>query len=272
MADIVPILDASDPRVAAYLSIQERDLVGRRDHFIAEGEVVLRALVAARRQAVVSLFVAEPRLPALHSILPQLPADTPIFVAPQPVLDAIAGFHLHRGILALGRRPPGVGIRQMLAGIAGDPAATAVVAVGIANHDNMGGIIRNAAAFGATAVALDRTSCDPFYRKAIRVAAGTTFHLPIARAKDDEDLIATLADLGFALLAFTPTATAALHEFRRDGALALLFGAEGTGLPASIIARAATVRIPMAPGVDSLNVATASGIALHHVRHAAAIR
>lgn len=111
MVDIIPIADAEDPRVAAYREIRERDLVGRQGQFIAEGEVVLRVLAEHRGDLVQSLLIDGRRLDKLAPILAALPQATPVYVTEQGALDAIAGFHLHRGLLALGRKPadPGGG-------------------------------------------------------------------------------------------------------------------------------------------------------------------
>ena len=166
----VPIDDPQDPRVAAYLDIRERDLTGRHGRFIAEGKVVLDVLLSAGRFAAESVLVLENRLAGLDEILRKAPPDLPVYVAASGVMDKIAGFHMHRGILAVGSKgtpqPAEALLKTLPAG------ALVVVLVGIANHDNMGSIFRNAAAFGADAVFLDATCCDPLYRKAIRVSVG----------------------------------------------------------------------------------------------------
>jgi tRNA G18 (ribose-2'-O)-methylase SpoU len=140
-----------------------------------------------------------------------------------------------------------------------------VVLFGISNHDNMGGIFRNAAAFGASAVLLDTTCCDPLYRKAIRVSVGAALDLPFARLAPEEDPIALLVAHGFAPLALSPSGATALHQLAPPARAAVLLGSEGPGLPEAILARAQTIAIPMAGGLDSLNVATTSGIVLHHL-------
>jgi tRNA G18 (ribose-2'-O)-methylase SpoU len=139
------------------------------------------------------------------------------------------------------------------------------VLFGIANHDNMGGIFRNAAAFGADAVLLDADCCDPLYRKAIRVSVGGALVVSFARMRRGEDVLALLDRHGFTALALTPAGAADLKGVIPPARAAVLLGAEGPGLPANILSRASAVRIPMA-GFDSLNVATASGIVLHHLR------
>jgi tRNA G18 (ribose-2'-O)-methylase SpoU len=190
-------------------------------------------------------------------------ASVPIYVAGQTVLDRIAGIPLHRGILALGRRAPTPTTGELLAGL--KPSALVVVLFGIANHDNVGGIFRNVAAFGADAVILDSGCCDPFYRKAIRVSVGATLIVPFARLPPSDDVIDLLAGRGFATLALSPGGTTPLAQLTRQARAAVLLGAEGSGLPADILARTQTVGIAMAAGFDSLNVATTSGIVLHHL-------
>lgn len=262
MPRLLPVTDPDDPRIAAFRNVRERDLVGRQDGFIAEGEIVLRLLVETPRHEVVSVLIAEKRQAKLGPVLARLPGDTPVFTATQEVIDAIAGFHLHRGILALGRRSAGPGAEALLRTL---PArALVVAAVGIANHDNVGGIFRNAAAFGAHAVLLDSGSCDPLYRKAIRVSVGASLTVPFARFSEGADPVTLLTSQGFEVFALSPSGRVALRNLRRPERVAVLFGAEGSGLPENVLARTQTVRIPMARGFDSLNVATASGIVLHH--------
>lgn len=259
----IRITDLDDPRIAAYRHVREPDLVCRAGRFIAEGEVVLRVLLTASRHGVESLLIADKRLAALAPLLARVPEDVPIYVAGQKVLDTVAGFPLHRGILALGRRAPNPMAEELLAGLA--PRAVVAALIGIGNHDNMGGIFRNAAALGADAVILDAESCDPLYRKAIRVSVGASLMVPFARLERDTDVVALLAGCGFEPLALTPAGKIPLARLARPPRAAILLGAEGSGLPADVLARTRTVRIPMADGFDSLNVATASGIVLHHL-------
>ncbi len=263
MPTIVPIHDPADPRIAAYTAVRERDLVGRGDGFIAEGEVVLRVLLGAGARArAASVLVAERRLARLAPLLEPMAADTPVYAAGQAVMDAIVGFHIHRGILAHGIRPPDPGAAALLAGL--PPRALALALFGVSNHDNMGGLFRNAAAFGAGAVLLDAACCDPLYRKAIRVSVGAALQVPFARLSPGEDALAALEAAGFVPLALTP-AGEPLSAVGRPARAALLLGAEGPGLPPDVLARARRVAIPMAAGWDSLNVAAASAVALHEL-------
>lgn len=252
-----------DPRIEAYRDIRERDLAGREGLFVAEGEVVLRHLVEARRFRPVSVLVDSKRLAKLAPLLDALPDEAPVFHADQQVLSAIAGFPLHRGVLGLGLRDDSLTPARLLAGLG--PQALVVGLFGIANHDNMGGIFRNAAAFGADAVLLDARCCDPLYRKAIRVSVGAALRVPFARLEEGEDMLDLLSGRAFEAVALTPVGDVRLSELKRAARMAVLLGPEGPGLAAEVIARARSVRISMAAGMDSLNVATVSGIVLHHL-------
>lgn len=230
---------------------------------MAEGEVVLRTLLTASRFRPESLLLAETRLAKLAELLAHVPAGVPVYAAPQAVLDAVAGFHLHRGILALGVRGPQPSAAELLAGL--PERALVVGLVGLSNHDNVGGVFRNAAAFGADAVLLDPTCADPLYRKAIRVSVGAALRVPFARAESAEALVEALAAAGFEPLALTPRGDMRLANLRAAPRSAAVFGTEGEGLPDTVLARCRTVRIDMAGGFDSLNVATTSGIVLHRL-------
>lgn len=265
MPTFTSIDDPADPRIEAYRDIRERDLVGRRGLFVAEGETVLRVLAGQNRHRPLSVLIAPKRRDKLEPILRTLPDDLPVYLAQQPVLDAIAGFELHRGILAVAERAPAAAADDLLAGLG---ARALVLALsGIGNHDNMGGLFRNAAAFGVDAVLLDAACCDPLYRKAIRVSVGGVLTVPFGMAEGD--MVETLLRHGLEPVALSPAGETALHRLDPPARAALLLGAEGPGLAADVLARCRTVSIPMAGGFDSLNVATTSGIALHHLRTAA---
>ncbi|MET0315083.1 MAG: RNA methyltransferase [Hansschlegelia sp.] len=259
---LIPITDPDDPRIADYRAVRERDVVGRGERFVAEGEVVLRLLLGARsRHVAESLLVGEGRLAAIEPLLAELPEATPVYVASQGVMNAIVGFHIHRGLLAIGRRAAMPGAAGLLASL--PERALAIALSGVSNHDNVGGIFRNAAAFGADAVLLDGASCDPLYRKAIRVSVGASLITPFSRGDAAETMLDALEAEGFEVLALSPSGDRLLSEVERAPRTALLLGAEGPGLPASLMARAKTVRIPMAAGFDSLNVAATSAVALY---------
>jgi tRNA G18 (ribose-2'-O)-methylase SpoU len=262
MAVVIPIADPDDPRIAPYRAVRERDLVGREGLFVAEGRVVLEKLVRAGRHPISSLLVAEARLDGLRPVLDALAAQVPVYAAPQPVMDAVAGFPVHRGVLGIGERRA-MTPRELLAGLGESCLVVGLSA--IANHDNMGGIFRNAAAFGAAAVLLDAACCDPLYRKAIRVSVGAALTTPFAQLTPDEDLAQTLAAAGLEVVALSPRGEVELADLACGSRVAALFGAEGPGLAPDLLARTRTVRIEMAQGFDSLNVATTSGMVLYQL-------
>jgi len=262
---LTAITDPQDPRIEAYRDIRERDLVRRHGHFIAEGKTVLQVLVAQDRFPVRSLLVLENRLAGIAAMIAALPASVPVYCANQAVMDAIAGFHMHRGILALAGIPEEIGrLPEPLSA----SWSSVLVLSGISNHDNMGGIFRNAAAFGADAVLLDPECCDPLYRKAIRVSVGGVLRVPYFRLASMEQAISRLADDGFAIAALSPSGRTDIADWQPSPRQALVLGSEGHGLAAQWLERLDTLSIGMAPGFDSLNVATSGAIALHQLRSA----
>ncbi|HMB09871.1 RNA methyltransferase [Saliniramus sp.] len=266
-ARLTRITDPFDPRIADYRDVRDRDLKGRAGLFMAEGAVVMRDMARSARFAFESVLIAQNRVPAMAAWIAALPDAVPVYVAEGTVMDAIAGFAIHRGILALARRgeplEPGILLEEA-------PADALVVACfGITNHDNLGGIFRNAAAFGAAAILLDPQCCDPLYRKALRVSVGAAARVPFARLGpgpgDAGNACTLLCNHGFEPLALSPRGTLTLAEAAShyQGRRALLLGSEGPGLAPDLIAAATSVRIDMAGDFDSLNVATTSGIALY---------
>jgi len=263
---LIPIDNPDDPRIEAYRAVRERDLAGREHRFLVEGEVPLRVLLGRSRLAVESLLLAENRVESLDDALAALPPDVPVYAASRAVMDAIVGFPIHRGILAVARRPPLVTAAELLSDL---PEKALVVGLaGLSNHDNVGGIFRNAAAFGIDAVLLDRETCDPFYRKAVRVSVGGALLVPFTRTASPDAMVQALEAAGFEVLALSPSGRQHLREVQASRRTALLLGAEGPGLPAELLARVRSISIPMSGGFDSLNVATTSGIALHHLAQA----
>jgi tRNA G18 (ribose-2'-O)-methylase SpoU len=258
------ITDPDDPRLEPYTRMRERDLVGRAGRFIAEGEVTLRLLLGGRgRFRTESILLLPERWPGLAGAVAACPKPPPVFIAAKSVMSAVAGFPIHRGVLAVGLRGPEPDAATLV-----PPApATALVLglAGLTNHDNVGAAFRNAAAFGADAVLLDPASCDPLYRKSIRVSAGAALIQPYTRLAPDQDWLRLAGSLDLQPLALSPGATETLEDRAAPSRALLILGTEGPGLDAAILARARPVRIPMAAGFDSLNVATAAGIALHSI-------
>jgi len=266
----VRIEHPEDPRIAGFVSIRERDLTGRDGLFIAEGTVVLRMLgqAAARANgfAAEAVLLLENRLAGIADLLEAFAPSVPVYVASAAVFDAIAGFNMHRGVLALGRKPAA----EVGAGLLGRLPETSLVLAGcgLSNHDNVGSIFRNAAAFGADAVFLDETSCDPLYRKAIRVSVGSVLTVPFTRGLPAEAMLHGLAEAGFDIWGLSPRGEVSVSAIPAARRIALVLGTEGEGLPQGILSSFRTARIPQRPGLDSLNVATASGIALYEIASA----
>ncbi len=264
-APAIAITDPDDPRVAPFRAIREKDLVGRQGLFIAEGTVVLRVLseAPAARFEAERILVLENRLAGIAGVLKAYPDNVPLFTCNAAVMNAITGFDMHRGVLALGRITGRPAAEDLIATLPED--ALVVVCIGLSNHDNAGAIFRNATALGADAVLLDETSCDPLYRKALRVSVGSVLKMPWARGDSGPAILAALARAGFDVLALSPSGGEPLHRVSPGRRVALVLGTEGEGLPADIMAAFRTVRIPQAPGLDSLNVGNAAAIALYQL-------
>lgn len=268
---VMEIVSADDPRIEPFRNIKERDLTGRQGRFIAEGTVVLRMLAAAHRKGgafeAECVLVLKNRLDGVSDILREFPISVPIYIAEAAVLDAIAGFHLHRGILALGRRlstdEPGQGLDSLIAGL--PTSSLVVVGCGISNHDNIGGMFRNAAAFYADAVLLDETCCDPLYRKALRVSVGSVLAVPYTREGKAVSLLEKLAAEGFTIWALSPAGETEIRNIPVSERMALVIGTEGEGLPPEVLSRFRTARISQSPRLDSLNAGTSSGLALYQM-------
>ncbi|AHG46607.1 RNA methyltransferase [Rhizobium leguminosarum bv. trifolii CB782] len=259
----IAIDSADDPRIAEFRDIRERDLTGRENRFIAEGTVVLRMLAEAHAQSrgffAEKILLLRNRVDGVLPILERFPADVPVYVAEAGVLDGVVGFHLHRGVLALGRREAR-GEAALLGAL--PERALVLVGCGISNHDNAGSMFRNAAAFRADAVLLDETCCDPLYRKALRVSVGSVLSVPHRRGGKALDVLLSLAERGFAIWTLSPHGKIDIRAIPASTRMALVIGTEGAGLPEALLARFQSAHIPQSEELDSLNAATATGIAL----------
>ena len=280
-ARLVHLASVDAPELLPYVGLRDRDLArvdvasGRVDGlFVAEGEVVVRVLASPRQSnfRVRSLLVERRRVETIRDVIDALGNDVDAYVVAQDVMDGVVGFAIHRGILAVGERGRPLVASELLRGggaVAGARRpSVAVGLVGLANHDNVGSIFRNAAAFGASGVLLDAATCDPLYRKSIRVSVGGALVVPFARCPSAEAMLATIADAGWEALSLSGRGEELLDVVARDMSAAprgrvLLLGTEGEGLPEHILARTRRVRIDMTKALDSLNVAVASGIALY---------
>lgn len=278
---VIRVDDLSDPRLADFRHVPDPELLRRGAIFVAEGRLVVRTLLTASRFPPRSVLLTETALASLQGAIAPRLARLPVYVVSQATIESLTGYNIHRGCLAIGERPSTSTLDTLIAGASGT-APTLVVLERVSNADNMGGVFRNAAAFGAQAVLLGPGCCDPLYRKAIRVSMGAALRVPFAHTGPWPEALARLEAAGFTVAALTPRREAmSIDAFaqrwhgggaeddspRRDPMrLAVLAGSEGEGLSEEALARAdVAVRIPMAEGVDSLNVATATAIALHRL-------
>ena len=228
---------------------------------MAEGRLVVGRLLESGHQ-VESILLNHASFHALEAQLSRMAQDVPIYVCDTPDFSAITGFNLHRGCLALAQRPSEFRLADLIGG------ADLILALeAVSDPDNIGSAFRNAAAFGASVV-LNDACCDPLYRKAVRTSMRSVLRVPYARAGDWPNGLRTLKREGFTIVALTPRDDAMeLQGCARTAnqRIAVLVGSEGPGLSEEAEALAdVRARIPMSREVDSLNLATATGIALHY--------
>jgi tRNA G18 (ribose-2'-O)-methylase SpoU len=243
--------------------VSDAELLRAHGLFVAEGRLVVRRVLEDARYRVRSVLVNEAALRDLDVSLRER-SSLPVFVCPTNAFTAITGYAIHRGCLALVERPPSASIADVLA--TGD-RVVALEQVG--NADNVGGVFRSAAAFGA-AVLLSPASCDPFYRKAVRTSMGAALRVPFAWADEWPGALDVARAAGFTVVALTPrepsTSLDALVA-RAPRRVLLVVGGEGAGVSREVEAAAdCRVRIPMTGVVDSLNLSVAAGIALYALR------
>ena len=265
MAELITIDDPADPRLHDYTALTDVELRRRREPaegmFIAEGEKVIRRALQAgypMRSMLLSAKWVEP----MREVIEQ--AAAPVYAVGPEVAEQVTGYHVHRGALAAMGRKALPAAADLLAG-----ARRVAVMEAVNDHTNIGAIFRSAAALGMDAVLLSPDCADPLYRRSVKVSMGAVFSVPYARLESWPHDLRAVRDLGFRLLALTPDASAlpigevAPHRMER---VALMLGAEGDGLSARALRAADTwVRIPMAHGVDSLNVGAAAAVAFYAV-------
>jgi tRNA G18 (ribose-2'-O)-methylase SpoU len=266
MGPVIEIDDVSDDRLADYRDLTDVALrtktEGPNGLFIAEGARVIERAIATGyrlRSVVMTPQWLERTAPSLAG------SDATVYVAPEPVLHALTGFHVHRGALASVHRLPLPDIGSVLAG-----ARRIALVENLVNHTNLGAIFRCAAGLGIEAVVLSPSSADPLYRRSVRVSMGAVFTLPYARAISWPADIHAIRAAGFTVAALTPAPGAVSLDdvdVAGLGRIAVLIGTEGDGLsPEAVAAADLAVRIPMSAGVDSLNVAAAASVAFWQLR------
>lgn len=277
---IVRIEDADDPRLTDYTNLTDVELRRRREPaeglFMAEGDKVIRRSLDTGHP-LRSMLLTERWLDAMADVVALADdAGAPVYVAAPEVVERVTGYHVHRGALASMQRKPlpepaellGTASPSAAAGSTG-PGRIAVFE-GFVDHANLGAAFRSAAALGIGAILLSPDCADPLYRRAVKVSMGAVFSVPYARFTEWPSGLAVLRDAGYRVLAMTPDEQATPldelppEQFER---CALMLGSEGHGLSRRALDAAdAWVRIPMAAGIDSLNVAAASAVVFYATR------
>jgi tRNA G18 (ribose-2'-O)-methylase SpoU len=263
---VIRIDDPADARLEEYRSVPDPELIEKRGVFVAEGRLVVARLLGDSRFRARSVLVTDAARQAMSDVLDSRTAnDLPVYVVPQWIINAVTGFNIHRGCLAIGERSAVPPWQQVAT-----TARRLVVIERVANADNVGAIFRHAAAFGVDGVLLEPGCTDPLYRKAIRTSMGAALQVPFARMEPWPSALCDLRELGCSLLALTPPAERTLQDvvagLSPGAKTAIVLGHEGDGLsPEALAACDLHARIPMAAGVDSVNVATACAIALYEL-------
>ncbi|MEU3775752.1 RNA methyltransferase [Streptomyces sp. NPDC032472] len=279
MADLITVEDPDDPRLRDYTGLTDVELRRRREPeeglFIAEGEKVIRRAKDAGFE-MRSMLLSAKWVDVMRDVIDELPA--PVYAVSPELAERVTGYHVHRGALASMQRKPLPTAVEVLAGAgAGESAGKGAghrIAIfeGFVDHANLGAAFRSAAALGISAILLSPDCADPLYRRAIKVSMGSVFSVPYARLEHWPADLEKVREAGYRILAMTPSAKATpLDQIppERFERCAIMLGSEGHGLSTHAL-RAADewVRIPMAEGIDSLNVAAASAVAFYATRPA----
>lgn len=255
------VFSVEDPRIAPYRDLPCRGPRQHKNLFIAEGSLLIQRLLASDYTTDSVLIEAR----RYESIAPSVPPDTPVYVAPRQLMREIVGFKFHHGVMACGRRKPPLTLPGVLP--ANHKRLVIVACVDIQDPENMGVVLRNCAAFGVDVVLVNPNCASPFSRRVLRVSMGAVLSLPIVESSDLDQDLTQLRDQQHVQLAaavLDPRADP-LDTAERPDRLAILFGNEASGLGPQWLAHCdRQITIPMHDRTDSLNVAVASGIFLHH--------
>ena len=267
---MIEISDLQDPRLDDYRDLRDADLRGARRLFTVESLRVVRRFLRSG-WPVESLLLEPDAARNLSAELDGMPKEVPIYLAPEKALRSISGYGFHGGALALGRRDPRPSGMACLEGILERPQLTIMAAEGVVHVDNMGSLFRNASCLGADAVLLSPTCADPLLRKTVRISTGRVFSLPWSFMDPwNESLERLKQEHGFKVIGFdTHARSRSIDTMESADRVVLLFGAEGRGLEdVTVDSCDQLCEIPVRPSEDqeddaSINVAVASGIALH---------
>jgi tRNA G18 (ribose-2'-O)-methylase SpoU len=275
----IEISDPGDERVRDYFTLTDVKLRTRlepeRGLYLAESEkVIRRALAAGHRPR--SFLMGQRWVTDLSDLVETAESQgVPVYVAQAGIIESMTGFHLHRGALASMHRPPLVAPEELLQNALKGSTSRVVVLEDIVDHTNMGAVFRSCAALGVDAVLITPRCADPLYRRAVRVSMGTVFQVPWTRIEPWPAGMQVLRDHGFTVAAFAlGDGAVSLDDLAADkpDRLALVFGTEGDGLSRLALRGAdLVVKIPMAGGVDSLNIASASAVGIWALRPAPSV-
>jgi tRNA G18 (ribose-2'-O)-methylase SpoU len=271
MPSPIEIVDPSDPRVAAFADIREKELTAREGLFVGETLVVLEAMLL-KPETLCAVLASHRMRDRARQMLIEAKCYAQLYTASEAVLEQLTGVQLHRGLLATARRAPFEAIDPALWNPA-SPPRTVLVAEDITNIDNIGQLFRIAAAFAADAVLLSPTCHDPLYRKSLRVSTGNALKVQALRAtRWPEDLAMLRERFGFEIVATAIQSSVPIASIGEPARVAIVVGNEANGVSAEVRALANhIVRIPMAAGVDSLNVAVSAAITLDRLSRGARV-
>jgi tRNA G18 (ribose-2'-O)-methylase SpoU len=266
---VVSITDVDDPRLDVFRDIGRPDALTAGGRMVVEGRLVVERLLRHRSVTTEAVLLSEAAREAMEPVVASAGPEVPIWVVPRAFLEPLTGFNLHRGCLAIARRPTPL---PQVALVAAAPRRLLVLE-GVGNPDNVGGLFRAAHALGAGGALLGPGSGDPWYRKAIRVSCGASLVVPFAHAETWPRALGVLRDRGYLVMALTPRTSArplaavAESAIREERPVAVVVGAEGPGLTSEALdAAEVCVRIDIEPAADSLNVVVSAAIALHALR------
>lgn len=261
--NVIRLTALDDPRLDVYRDLRASNLTRMSGRFVVEGMLLTERLLASawRTESVVCCeeFV--------ETLAARMRPETPLYVVPRPLISELVGFNFHRGVLASGWRKPAVALREILNPARADATSTLVICPNVRDPENLGAILRSAAAFGCEAVLLGSTCPDPFSRRVTRTSMGAVFQVPLVESLQPEyDLRQLKEELGYEIVgaALDPTAVP-LPAATRPPRLAIMFGNEAEGIDSDCLRFCdRLVTLPMAAGTDSLNVAVAAGVFLYH--------
>jgi tRNA G18 (ribose-2'-O)-methylase SpoU len=264
MYSVEPIDSLDLPELAPYRTLRMQEEHWRQRVFVAEGDKIVRRLLASELE-VVSVLLPAKWLTELEPLLRRRQETFRVFVAEKSLLEQLTGFTMYQGVLAVGRMPPPLLLEEAYRRSVSPRLFAAVD--GLTSSENLGALVRNCAAFDVQALLVGETSGSPYLRRAVRSSMGTVFHLPIVETAVLARALQTLRSWGVHTVAAHPQAQArTVGQANLAGDCCLVFGSEGYGLSESVLAVCdEAVAIAMPPHVDSLNVGSAAAVFLYEV-------